>query len=236
MNISASRLSTFDECRRKWYWKYVLKLPEEIQQDTSALDFGNGFHKIMELSLKAKQKNAEQFSDPYKLISSAIKKYNLKDGSQERLNDYITNCINDGWFINYQNSLSEHEFKFQLNDDICIYGKIDRFDEYDDHIRIVDLKTSKEPYKKDIEKLWQSRIYGLINFHKKKPIKIEYWFVKFKNSKPSAFILPCNENKIKNKIISTVDEMKKEDGTNYTISGLCERFCPFYKKCLTQRN
>lgn len=49
MHISASQLSTFKECQRKWYFAYIIK---RVKPSTDAMFKGTLFHKIFELHYK----------------------------------------------------------------------------------------------------------------------------------------------------------------------------------------
>ncbi len=49
MHLSASQLSTFQECQRKWYFSYVI---QRIKPSTDAMFKGSLFHKIFELYYK----------------------------------------------------------------------------------------------------------------------------------------------------------------------------------------
>ena len=47
--VSPSQLTMFDNCNRRWWASYILKIPKK--PPTPAIIFGNVGHKILELSL-----------------------------------------------------------------------------------------------------------------------------------------------------------------------------------------
>lgn len=233
-HISPSQLSKFDTCPRQWYYQKILKLPEDSPADHTHADMGSALHRIMELSLLAVQKGHKRLSNPLRLLKPAIKKYNVIPEFQKLLPTLVENTVDNGWFKNPDDSVLEGDIEFEI-DGTLIKCKIDRLEQTPKETKIIDLKTSKRPFKEGIEKLWQSRLYAY-TFLDDKPIVIEYWFVRYKNQKAKAIIWPSSKKKIEKAVIATVKRMREEDGSNYNISGLCERFCPYYKKCLENRN
>jgi CRISPR/Cas system-associated exonuclease Cas4 (RecB family) len=232
-HISASQLSTFDQCPRKWYYNKILKVEEDTVPNTTHADLGSALHRVMELSLLAVQKGNKKFSNPLRLIPLAIKEHNVIPEFQKLLPTLVENIVNCGWFKNPEESVLEGEMNFKI-DGTKVIIKIDRLVQTPKLTKIIDLKTNKRPFSDGIEKLWQSRLYAY-PFLKDKPITVEYWFARFKNKKAKALIFPSSKKKIERAVMASVKAMKEEDGSNYKTSGLCERFCPYYQKCLENR-
>ena len=62
LRISASQISNFNLCKRKWWWDKIYKLP---RPSTAALDFGKLFHASIENFIKTGKTPIEE--DNYKL-------------------------------------------------------------------------------------------------------------------------------------------------------------------------
>jgi len=234
MHISASQLSLFDECPRKWWAFYVKKI--ERRPPSEALNLGLATHKILELAFKAKLKNVEKWSDPYNLISLALKQFSLTQDNQLMLNSLISNAINAGWFSNFnQKTVLEDEMLIQFNDDVKIIGKIDRVDYLDNSVVVSDLKTGKTPYNTtELNESWQTKLYAY-NFLKRKPeidkVQVKFWFLRLGSRGILSTNVPSSEiDLIENRLRTSIDKMQVCDGKEKRQNKFC-KWCDFFGEC-----
>jgi CRISPR/Cas system-associated exonuclease Cas4 (RecB family) len=222
----------FGECPRKWHYRYIQKIPEE-QTNTIALRLGSAVHEVLELSLKAKMKGIEKYSDPASMYAAAFKQFDLEPESQAAVPDMMKHATMMGWFENYEYTELEISIRHPIND-FFLGGRIDRRELNPGRTKIIDLKTGKYPYSiKDLEGNWQVKAYSL-PFLEQGDVDVEFWFVRFPNKKPKITVLSLQKNQIEDSINAVVDEMKAEDGSNYKVNRFC-KYCPFYDKCQKDR-
>lgn len=136
--ISESKYQTHKECKLKYRYRYVDRLPEPEESNTDALHFGSYIHKILEDGVEATSKDelvqiAEEVKGSYKVSE----KYQGKD----------LVCISN--FLKFNATLSgtlatELVFEVPVKDDISLNGIIDRVIKGSDGgYLIIDYKTSK---------------------------------------------------------------------------------------------
>jgi len=136
--ISESKYQTFKQCRLKYRYRYVDRLPEPEGANVEALHFGSYIHKVLEEGVKATNKEdllkiAEEAKGTYKVT----KKYNGKD----------LICIDN--FLKFNAKLAEtvsteQVFQVEIKDDMTLNGVIDRVIKgKDGGYLVIDYKTSK---------------------------------------------------------------------------------------------
>ncbi len=139
-NISVSMLNNFFECSWKWYFRNLLKLPE---QKSESLEFGNIVHsaidKILKMDKKPSEKeigkivegNKEAFKIVLNWVENRLPEINKKHESEKNI------------------SVHDQEFP-HLN----IYGKVDLLEDLgNDVLRVTDFKTGNPRKKIDIERI-----------------------------------------------------------------------------------
>jgi len=78
--ISESKYQTFKQCKLKYRYRYVDRLPEPEESNTDALHFGSYIHKILEDGVNAKtQEELVQIAEEVKGTYKVSEKYNGKD-------------------------------------------------------------------------------------------------------------------------------------------------------------
>lgn len=138
--VSVSMLNNFFECPWKWYFRSLLKLPEE---KSNSLDFGDRVHKGIDFILKL-DKDIDEHTlwevvhkdkEVFKVVLGWVKK-RLGEISKKRENEQSV-------------SLKDKNFP-HLN----FYGKIDLIEKLDaENVRVTDFKTGSVKKKSDIEKI-----------------------------------------------------------------------------------
>ena len=150
LNLSSSKINTYNSCSYKYRLKYIDKVPE--QKTRASSEFGLIIHAILEeyhslpkekqskdelLSLLEKYWREDSFE--YRLRADEFKKQ-----GKEVLSDYFQ-------FIS-ENPLNvvgvEKHFSYLMKDlNVNISGKIDRIDKVGDSLNIIDYKTSRKKEK-----------------------------------------------------------------------------------------
>lgn len=154
--ISESKYQTFKQCKLKYRYRYVDKLPEPEESNTDALHFGSYVHKIFENGVKAKSETelvriAEEVRGSYKVSE----KYDGKD----------LTCIKN--FVKFNEQLEETlatelTFEVPVKDDITLNGVIDRIVKgKDGGYLIIDYKTSKKE-KSKVDLYQDSQLKGYV--------------------------------------------------------------------------
>ena len=180
-NFSPSALNTYITCKLKFYFKYVVKLKEkdEPEEDMEASTFGKVLHKAMELAyrdvVELSSDNLDKIikkSNDY--LDEAIALEYVSANELEGKNILLKNVIHelllkifkvDKKDIPFRVHALEKEvnLEFPLNekDRVLLHGYIDRIDEDNTGIRIVDYKTGKVNTKKfeSIADLFQDPVY-----------------------------------------------------------------------------
>ena len=136
--ISNSKRDTFNQCKLKYRYRYVDRLPDYDISNTDALHFGSYIHQIFEDGVEASdlsglQHLAEQNRDNYKFNKSYEPKIEL--------------CLKN--FLRFNATLpevgvSEQHFDLEVAEGITINGYIDRIIKgKEGGYLVIDYKTSK---------------------------------------------------------------------------------------------
>ena len=151
--ISASQLETYFKCPFSHFLQNTLKIRPRLEADILSLDVGNILH---ELLFDYYHLN-KQVGDIYDFCKTKIFEFVEKD-ARLKLNakspvitaliDEAVRAINGVNYIDQNSAFKpvyfEHEFKGQTAlklDEVTINGKVDRVDEFNGNLRIVDYKS-----------------------------------------------------------------------------------------------
>tara|TARA_B100000524_G_scaffold346982_1_gene248105 strand:+ start:680 stop:3352 length:2673 start_codon:yes stop_codon:yes gene_type:complete len=216
--ITTSMLSLYVYDKIRFFERYVLKIKEEkIEESMASNTLGNIIHESLERVYKKLEgknltiKGLDQIAVTIpKVVERIARKYvnekNLKRGKNvimiETAKKYVLRGIElDKKEITSGNSIKiigvEKEFKIKINNEnYTLKGKIDRVDEYNGIMRVIDYKTGKKLYKRDLEVKnckelkdkkgiynLQLIIYMLGLFEKTKRNKIKSGIISLKNMK-----------------------------------------------------
>jgi len=154
-NVSATTLENYFKCPFYCFVNNILKIKKRLEIDILSLDIGNVLHEIM-CKYYSLQK---QVGDVYEFCKKEVFRFVEKD---ERLklnidSPVIANLIDESFrvvnAVKYIDDNSAFEPKYFEKDfknqqalklrNISIIGKVDRVDEFDNMIRIIDYKSGK---------------------------------------------------------------------------------------------
>jgi ATP-dependent helicase/nuclease subunit B len=147
--ISNSSLRTFLECRRRYYFKYILKIENGLQERNINFEVGHLLHKILN-SLYSKQKSFSSVenlkSEFHRLLQIEKFEKTYKTFWTQKLESFFRNEIKR---FNSGIKVLEVEKKFEIDDfhGFKLSGVIDRIDKLPNgEIAVIDYKTT-EPSK-----------------------------------------------------------------------------------------
>lgn len=156
LSFSHSALQKFDECQKKYEYKYIYNMPDPTPQSWEAITTGNFIHKILEEVVKQNLKNIEE-------VEECAKKINLeefKDSNLEEVKPLLKIFIERNKEKYNENSLVEEWLTVYL-EGIKFIGKADRIDISDNgEVTIIDYKTGKSDIKPKYRN-WQLGLYAL---------------------------------------------------------------------------
>ena len=162
MHLSASQLSTFAECPRKWYFANVIK---RIKPSTNAMLQGSLFHKAFELYFK----DNYSFNDIVEYLNSAAPEQPaIVSNVIAAFAQYLTKYPDKRSEILIVNNEPSVEIGFDIayTDDINIIGFIDYMSKRRVKTYITDIKvTSMAPtdwYFQGFELAYQTMLYSYV--------------------------------------------------------------------------
>jgi len=190
---SASSLKNFLECKRRWYFKTILKLKEHtISRIPKPFEVGNIIHKILEEFYKSQQKNLTKIDElflkyksdnPFLILDLEVYKQKMIE-----FLEFDKNRLESREIVEL-----EKRFDTTFND-FKINGIIDRIDKFEDTFELIDYKTSKN-LKIDTGETYENSC----------DFQLEFYFLAIKNlyqtSNIKAFYYDLFENELKEEIV-----------------------------------
>ena len=120
--VSPSKIKAYNECKKKYKFKYIDRLRENYNPNTNtdALQYGSFVHKVLELGY-----NAESVEKLKEIAESVRDSYTFPDAKAFNLDVILHN------FFKFNSKLEEHVsseliFEIPVTDDYSINGIIDR--------------------------------------------------------------------------------------------------------------
>lgn len=237
LKLSASRKKTYQQCPRKYFYRYNEKLQtkewdhfslgtlthgvlEHFHEEYRIDDKNINLKKLMKISFK-KQRNEME------------KKSSLKDSilleARDLLSKYLKRIEIDG--IGSKIISLEKNFNIKLNDKYIILGFIDRIDIDNDGIyHIKDYKTTKNAKYMDNEQLLIYGIYLLNEYPEVDFFRGSYIMLKCDNDLHYEFNAE-DVKKEREKLIKCADKICEEEKWTTKVSKLCD-YCDFKDVCL----
>jgi DNA helicase-2/ATP-dependent DNA helicase PcrA len=154
--FSPSSLLDFNECQKKYEYKYIYGMPEDNALSWESMKLGSFIHHILEMGIKNNFKTLNQF------INYSKEKYLEEQWKSVDLEEALK--IINIFFERNKNKYSEKsQTEIKLNKKIKEYsfiGYADRIDFNEDGIEIIDYKTGKTPIKPK-HRNWQLGYYAI---------------------------------------------------------------------------
>lgn len=199
INISASKLDTFESCSWMYWCKYHLKLPDQGNLGSKK---GNVCHGVFEALLKENNKRqlyvdqikndktCKNIPSLWRYINSLGKKEGLFDSDHfAHVDEMIYAAVKEGDFIPDRSKydvIPEQHFKYQIHKNIFINGFIDVkiINKKTGEILIRDYKSSKEKFApKKIISNFQGMMYALSVYKETGVVPdVCFWFLQYPNN------------------------------------------------------
>lgn len=245
LRLSASQLSTFEDCPRRWFYASVLRLDDSTSVWT---EFGSMVHNVL-----------ERFLDP-----SATSEYSLEGllqvaeenwtdtvapwkPQQEQAQRELKEMLERWWDIEGKSMTRddvvavEHEFEVAVGDHV-VRGRIDRVD-YDrdrNGIAVVDYKTGRRfPSAEDVAHDLQLAVYYLAAARSEAlaeygpPTRLELLYFRAKDPFFQQTITQHHDVIAEERILEGAEQMLKEE-LDPLVSADCDH-CDFHRLCSLQR-
>ena len=250
LRLSVSKLKTFSDCKKKYEFCYILKLPRKEQIFHT---FGKLAHKILE-DFHNEYINGSQ--EPFNIVMTKCYKHGieefgptltkeLKKECWDIINSYLKLIYDQKKNNTLPNVLTcEKSFDFPIIENVILNGMIDKIQiDPDNIIHIIDYKTTKN--KSFLEKdSFQLLSYAYVMFHENENIdKIRTSYVLLRHNF-ELITFEFNKEEIlsvKNKYEQYARNIINEKIFSATTSKLCA-YCDYLDNCseglktITQNN
>jgi RecB family exonuclease len=146
MNLSVSRVKTFESCQLKYKYSYIDKLPKK---DWEHLKLGKFVHHVLELfHKKYLEKSQESFNKiMQECFLNGVEEYKPSDEMRKECKDLILSYLKQVYKDkSWQDKVVavEKSFDIKINDNVSIIGFIDRLEFEDGVFHVLDYKTTKD--------------------------------------------------------------------------------------------
>lgn len=237
--LSSSAIKSFLTCKRQFFYRYVERIKEhELPQDLSQeRDIGNELHRVLEKLYSAN----DRYASPSQ-IKEAVAKYWETTDADDPLQRHMKRLWLDKLAPFYEREAerfaagsrvlyTEKELSTQVGA-ITLSGRIDRIDETDGALEVIDYKsgkypeTDKEP--KEDETDYQLSVYALLSAELGRVAKCSFYDLNKGELKTERYLEAKTE-----KLREILGEMAAQKRWNWQM---CEelsrcRHCPYVYLC-----
>jgi putative RecB family exonuclease len=239
LKLSVSRVNTYKQCPRKYYYTYKEKMP---RKHWPHFDLGSLVHGALEFFHENFKNDTQERPNLKRLMTESFKKQRevmVKDGTvfsketlfeaKDMLVGYIKRIAEHG--IGSEILFIEKDFTIKLQDEYAIHGFIDRIDIDNDGIyHIKDYKTNKNM---KYMTPFQLQVYGislLETFPDVEKFRGSYIMMRFEGTYKSYEFNKEDVIKAKKKLIDYGDSITEEERWPLKPSRLCD-WCDFNVVC-----
>ncbi len=229
--LGASRNTTFKQCRRKYKYRYIDKLP---QKDWPFFHLGTFVHRVLELwivdLLEGKDPKVAA-REAYAIARKEEAGVKIQPDDLEEAKILLRSYMKEYLAADIKTICTEKRFSFTLNNEFLVRGVLDRVDELEDgSLEIIDYKTTKNVERLSDDQLIIYTIAAKELFGKDKSITSSYVLLRHNNKKRSnqftdEFIAEETSKLIEQGII-----IQEEKEWLPTPSFFCN-YCDYFMKC-----
>ncbi len=156
LSFSPSALLLFDECQKKYQYKYVYNMPDEEIVDWTAIRLGSFVHLVLEEGVKEGYAHEKQFTDFAHALHDK-QEWNGVDLTEalQMVRVFFQRNKNK-----YNINSKIEQFLYAQLEDLKFIGYADRIDLGEDGVEIIDYKTSRSNISPK-HRRWQLGFYAL---------------------------------------------------------------------------
>ncbi|HOM77863.1 MAG TPA: UvrD-helicase domain-containing protein [bacterium] len=228
--LSYSQIDIYDNCPLQYKYKYILNLPS---LPSHALSFGNSIHNTLKEFHEKLLFNEVSLEELWQIFEKNWEPLGYED-EEHRLERFKSG---KNLLKNYYESLDksikpvalEKSFKLKLGT-VTLGGRIDRIDNVEGGVEIIDYKTGSEKTQKEVDKDKQVTVYALavkegmgLN-----PVKLSLYFVEG-SGKISTTRTQKDMDAIKEEVEKVVELMR--EGKFDPKPGFHCRWCDYRSIC-----
>lgn len=240
LKLSVSKTKTFLDCKKKFNFAYIQKLP---RKDWEFHIFGKFCHQVLEIFHQAYIDGSQEpynkvMSKSFKIAWEAFKdKMNAEMRKEcfDIIHEYLKLISSDKKNNITANVLKvEYPFNFYINDKIILNGMIDRIQLDDDGIiHVADYKTTKNKkyLKDDFFQLLTYAYVILLDKPDTKKIRASYILLRHNFEYITTEFDVDEILAIKDKYIKYAEDIISETEYKANPTGLC-RFCDYLNLCV----
>ena len=235
--LSYSQIDTFNTCPRQYRFRYLQRIPIP---PSAAQSFGSSLHQALRDFYQAVKEGKKptkedllKFLDQNWLAegytSKSHEKRMKKEGKQ-----MLKNFYEQGYYPQIPPKSLEQNFVVKISPYLKVGGKIDRVDEIEGKLEIIDYKTGKVWEQKKIDESLQMTVYALAAIDKgiynKKPeeVILSFYFLKA-GEKKSTRRNKKQLEEAKKELLAKAKEIEKSP-FDPRPSQMCE-FCEYQLLC-----
>lgn len=239
LKLSVSKSKTFIDCKRKYKFAYVLKLP---RKEFTFHTYGKFAHKILEDFHNIYIKGCD---DPYHVTMTKVFKESIEQYKDKLTAEMIKECKET--FINYLKILSEQkkndnlsnviacekEFNLNIENKVLLNGMIDRIQiDSDGIIHVGDYKTvkNKKYLKEDFFQLLTYAYVMLAEDPSIEKVRASYILLRHDFEYITKEFTKEEILKIKDKYLAYADQILTEENYQSNPSPLCG-YCDWLSLC-----
>ena len=238
-HFSYSQLAAFEKCPLQYKFGFILKVPT---RGKSVFSFGKTMHNTLDAFLK--WTNEDKKEDAFEKITNLYEENWIDEwyGSKKEKDEYYKNGkrIIKEFYAQFEknqpkvlkiNGQPALEMPFNLKvGGYTLYGVIDRIDELDGGVQIIDYKTGQSKDKLDLDAKEQLLIYQIAaqEVLHLKPKKLAYYYLD--DGKMAAFL--GSEMELENQKEKIIKEIEKIKNSEFepTPGWQCQ-YCDFKDIC-----
>ncbi|HZJ85780.1 MAG TPA: PD-(D/E)XK nuclease family protein, partial [Erysipelotrichaceae bacterium] len=225
---SISAFEQYNSCNYSYFLKRGLKLYTKELPDLSYAYIGSIIHEVME-AVTNRQINGLSILDKSEVeaivyeLMSPIEALNPGDSKTKIVKRLLIRQIND--VLEHMRSIesdtkfkpimAEQKFTYTINNNIRLYGFVDRVDSYLENIRVIDFKSSKQnlsekEFKQGLQLQLITYLMAISNFYNQRPAGAFYHTMRLDNTnviagtakKTKDMFYPLTEEEVETNFLS----------------------------------
>ncbi len=229
--LGASRNTTFEQCPRKYKYRYIDKLP---QKDWPFHALGSFVHRVLEIwiqSLLVKIEPKMAASLAYAAARKEDAGTKIEPADLQLAKSLLKDYMKEYLASDIETLSTEKRFSFTLEDDFVVRGIIDRVDRLaDDKIEIIDYKPTKSPDRLNAQQLMIYALAAKKEFGEAENVVASYVLLRHNNRKVSYDFTDSALKEEEQRLLEQGVTIRDETEWTPKPSFLCN-YCDYFMQC-----